>query len=115
VLCDAGSSFPTIMRIGTSDDEVWRVTDHGVEKLFYPTAVLRFSTFLPMRDTMFAGAGAAMAPHSIVPADIAAVRLVNWGDSTACPAEVWAIHASRRLDSPKVTAFINFICDYGAQ
>jgi hypothetical protein len=26
--------------------------------------------------------------------------------------EAWALHASRRLISPKVTAFVNFVCDY---
>lgn len=38
--------------------------------------------------------------------------LRNWGLSTASATEVWVLHASHRLVSPKVSAFVNFVCDY---
>jgi DNA-binding transcriptional LysR family regulator len=59
-----------------------------------------------------AGAGAALVPRTIVADDLAAGRLVSWGVSTQPVIEVWVLHASRRLVSPKVTAFVNFICAY---
>lgn len=112
----SASAFPALMRVGTTDDDIWEVVDsQGMGKLFFPKAVLRFSTFLPMRDAVLAGAGAAMVPHPIVANDLAQSRLVSWGISTAPAAEVWALHASRRLVSPKVAAFVQFVCDYCAQ
>lgn len=109
-------AFPALMRVGTTDDDTWQVVDsQGALQLFFPKAVLRFSTFLPMRDAVLAGAGAAMVPHPIVASDLADGRLVSWGTSTAPVAEVWALHASRRLVSPKVSAFVQFICDFCAQ
>jgi len=51
---------------------------------------------------------------SVVAADLDAGRLVSWGASTSPPIEAWVLHASRRLPSPKVTAFVQFICDYFA-
>ena len=61
-----------------------------------------------------AGAGAAMVPHAIVADDIAAGRLVQWGASTRPPVEVWVLHASRRLATRKVNAFVDFVCDFFA-
>jgi DNA-binding transcriptional LysR family regulator len=77
-----------------------------------PRAVLRLSSPLSIRDAALAGAGAAMVPLSIVADDIATGRLVNWGASTRPPIQVWVLHASRRLVSPKVNAFVAFICDF---
>jgi hypothetical protein len=37
---------------------------------------------------------------------------VSWGLSTAPATEVWVLHASHRLVSPKVSAFVTFVCDY---
>ncbi|MDB5849187.1 MAG: LysR family transcriptional regulator [Rhodoferax sp.] len=108
------SMFPAVMRIGAPDDEAWHVTDpdDGSAKVYFPRAVLKFSTPLPMREALYTGLGAALVPHSVVAQDLASGRLVCWGHATAPPAEVWALHASRRLVSPKVSAFVNFVCDY---
>ena len=110
----AGATFPAVMRTGTDDDEVWRVTDpeDGQERLFHPKAVLRLSSPLSVRDAVCAGAGAALVPQTIVGDELATGRLVSWGMSTQPPAEAWVLHASRRLVSPKVAAFVNFVCDY---
>jgi DNA-binding transcriptional LysR family regulator len=105
---------PAVMRTGTADDEVWRVTDQdsGIERLFHPKAVLRLSTPLSVRDAVCAGAGAAMIPRTIAVDALASGRIVSWGLSTQSAAEVWVLHTSHRLVSPKVTAFVNFVCDY---
>lgn len=110
----AGSTFPAVARIGTPDQQAWRTTDpaDGTERLYLPRPVLKFSSPLPMREAACAGVGAAIIPHDIVAADIAAGRLVSWGYSSEPAAEVWALHASRRLVSPKVQAFVDFVCEY---
>ncbi|MEA9391511.1 LysR family transcriptional regulator [Acerihabitans sp. TG2] len=110
----AASTFPAVMRTGTGDDDVWSVVDplDGRTRLFYPEAVLRLSSPISIRDAVYAGAGAALIPMTIVADDIETGRLVSWGMSTQPIIEAWVLHASRRLVSPKISAFINFICDY---
>lgn len=106
--------FPAVMRTGTGDSEVWPVVaaDGQAPLSYHPKAALRLSSPVSIRDAMLAGAGAALVPLSVVADDLAAGRLVSWGVSTQPVIEVWVLHASRRLVSPKVTAFVNFICDY---
>ena len=111
---DSRSPFPAVLRTGTSDDEAWRVFDEadGQERLFHPRAVLRLASPLSVRDAALAGAGAALIPRTIAVEALESGRLVSWGLSTAAATEVWVLHASHRLVSPKVSAFVNFVCDY---
>lgn len=109
-------TFAAVMRTGMVDGDAWSVADarNGEVRMVYPKAVMRLSSPLSIRDAVVAGAGAAMLPLAIVADDVAAGRLVQWGASTRPPVEVWALHASRRLVSTKVRAFVDFICDYFA-
>lgn len=111
---DDHQPFPAVMRTGMEDGETWIVVDaaNGATRHYRPQAVLRLSSPLSIRDAVVAGAGAALVPVAIVAADVAAGRLVQWGASTRPPIEVWVLHASRRLVSTKVSAFVNFICEY---
>jgi len=113
---EVASRFPAVMRIDTNDDEVWSVKgeDEAQSRLYYPKAVLRLSSPVSIREAICAGAGAALIPRSIVSEDLAAGRLRLWGASVRPPIEVWVLHSSRRLVSPKVTAFVSFLCDYYA-
>jgi DNA-binding transcriptional LysR family regulator len=108
---DLGPSVAAVMRTGASD-AIWRVKDQGEELTFRPKAVLRFSSPLLVRDAVLAGAGVALLPRSVVADDLADGRIVSWGTATEGHIEAWVLHASRRLISPKVTAFVNFLCDY---
>lgn len=110
-------TFPAVMRTAMVDGDTWTVIDaaDGATRPYRPQAVLRLSSPLSIRDAVLAGAGAAMVPLAIVADDVAAGRLVQWGASTQPPIEVWVLHASRRLVSPKVSVFVSFICDYFAQ
>jgi len=115
---DAGSdrpvTFPAVMRTGSPHDEPWRVVDEesGHERLFHPKAVLQLASPLSMRDAVLAGAGAALIPRTIAVEALASGRLVSWGLSTQPATEIWVLHGSRRLVSPKVSAFVDFVCDY---
>jgi len=107
-------TFPAVMRTGSTEDGVWVVTDpqDGQERTYFPKVVLRLSSPLSVRDAIRAGAGAGLVPQTIVADDLAAGRLVNWGVSIEPPVEAWALHTSRRLVSPKVATFVNFVYAY---
>lgn len=109
-------TFAAVMRTGTGDDDVWAIIDpdDAVPRLYHPKAVLRLSSPLTIRDAVLAGAGAALVPRTVVAEELASGRLVSWGTASGPEIEVWVLHASRRLVSPKVTAFVNFVCDYFA-
>ena len=106
--------IPAVTRTGSSEHEIWTVTDpvDGHERVFLPKAVLKLSSPLSIRDAIRAGAGVGFVPQTIAADEIAAGRLVSWGFSIEPPIEAWALHASRRLVSPKVSAFVNFVCEY---
>ena len=107
-------TFPAVMRTGAFDDASWRVVDEesGEERLFHPKAVLRLASPLSVRDAVLAGAGAALIPRTIAVDALASGHLVSWGLSTQPATEVWVLHGSHRLVSPKVSAFVKFVCDY---
>jgi DNA-binding transcriptional LysR family regulator len=73
-----------------------------------PRPVLRASSLLVVRDAALAGAGAVLLPQSIAASKLASGELVQWGvaDGTI---ELWVLHTSRRLPSPKVRAFVDFM------
>lgn len=69
---------------------------------------------LLIRNAVLAGAGPALVPRTAVAPDLAAGRIVEWGVVQGAEPEGWVLHASRRLVSPKVTAFVDFLCDHFA-
>lgn len=100
-----------IVRTGRTEVGPWTVVDAaGCVRTYRPRPVLCFSTPLLIRDAVLAGAGAAMVPRSAVAEDIAARRVVEWGVAQAPAIEGWVLHASRRLVSPKVSVFVDFLC-----
>ena len=62
-----------------------------------------------IRDAVLTGIGAAKLPRMLVAEDLANGRLVNWGPVRGEPAEIWALHTSRRYTSAKVNAFMKFL------
>ena len=87
----------------------WRV-DLGAEvRSFQPEPVLRLSSILMVREAVLAGAGAALLPGFVLADDRAQGRLRVWGHLAGPENEIWALHPSRRLASPKVTAFMEWL------
>ncbi len=70
---------------------------------------LRLSSLLMVRDTVLAGAGAALLPKLLVAEDIEAGRLAYWGTHAGPPVEIWALQSSRRLIGAKVRAFLEVV------
>lgn len=106
-----GKTFqvPAVVMPSYRDGDLWSVSDSALTVA--PRPVLRVSSLLTARDAVIAGAGAAMLPQSIIGAQLERGELVSWG-ITGDDVELWVLHTSRRLQSPKVRAFVEFICDY---
>ena len=71
--------------------------------------VVELPAFTMIRDAVLTGVGAAKLPRMLVAEDLAAGRLVSWGPVSGAPAEIWALHTSRRFASAKVKAFMQFL------
>jgi DNA-binding transcriptional LysR family regulator len=94
------------------DGVAWKCLDaEGREFAIQPRAVLRFSSPLLVRDAVCAGAGAALLPPSAVRNELERGELVTWGTAVDGEIEGWVLHASRRLVSPKVSAFVAHLCE----
>lgn len=98
---------PAVVMPTYRDKEVWSVNDGQL--IIEPQPVLRLSSLLAVRDAAVAGAGAAMLPQSIIASLLETGELVSWGMAGE-DVELWILHTTRRLQSPKVRAFVAFIC-----
>ena len=105
------AAVPAVLLATAPEGAAWRCLAAGHESQIRPMPVLRLSSLVMVHQAVLAGAGAALLSQSMVAADVAAGRLACWGRVPDRPVEVWALHASRRLPSRKVTAFVQYLCD----
>jgi DNA-binding transcriptional LysR family regulator len=89
------------------EGELWSVD--GGRLTLEPHPVMHLSSLLMVRDAAIAGGGVALLPESIIWDPLAKGKLVQWGKSGK-DVELWVLHTSRRLPSPKVRAFVDFLC-----
>jgi DNA-binding transcriptional LysR family regulator len=89
------------------DGDTWALDGGGLT--IEPVPVLRLSSMLMLRDAALAGAGVAMLPQSIVWQQLTSGELVQWGEVAGKAVDLWVLHTSRRLASPKVKAFVEFM------
>lgn len=89
------------------DGATWALDDGRLT--VEPDPVLRLSSMLMIRDAAIAGAGVTRVPQSIVWRQLASGELVLWGAVAGPAVELWVLHTSRRLASPKVKAFVEFM------
>lgn len=99
---------PAVVR-GPGGGDAWKVkVPDGRPRIpFEP--VLRLSSMIMVRDAVRAGVGAACLPVSLVSQDIAAGRLVQWGDVEGPEIALWTLYPSRRLLSARVSAFLDHL------
>jgi DNA-binding transcriptional LysR family regulator len=102
---------PAVMLKSAPEGGTWKVGEAPESLILRPLPLLRLSSLLMVRDAVRAGAGAAELPESLVGEDLAAGSLVSWGLVPERKVELWVLHTSRRLASPKVTAFVQFLCE----
>jgi DNA-binding transcriptional LysR family regulator len=99
-----------VLLSATPQGVVWRMgSSAGADIVLKPEPVLRLSSLLMVRDTVLAGAGAALLPKLLVADDIEAGRLAYWGTHAGPSVEVWALQSSRRLIGAKVRAFLDVV------
>lgn len=98
---------PAVVTSSYRDGDIWSVRNG--QYMVAPQPVLRLSSLLMVRDAIAAGAGAAMLPQSIIGNLLEKGELVTWGIA-GDEVELWVLHTSRRLQSPKVRAFVEFMC-----
>ncbi|WP_110656554.1 LysR family transcriptional regulator [Salinicola halimionae] len=105
---DEPRRVPAIVMPTYREGEVWSVRDGQLSVV--PEPVLRLSSLLTVRDAAVAGAGVALLPQSIIGSLLDRGQLVSWG-AAGDEVELWVLHTSRRLQSPKVRAFVEFLCN----
>ncbi|HZG19916.1 MAG TPA: LysR family transcriptional regulator [Herbaspirillum sp.] len=100
-------TVPAVVMPNYRDGDVWSLRQGKL--LIAPQPVLRMSSLMMVKDAVCAGAGAALLPWSVAGALVQAGQLKRWGDMGS-EVELWVLHTSRRLQSPKVRAFVEFLC-----
>lgn len=99
---------PGVAMLHLDDRGPWKVTD---TLQVMPDLRMRLSSLLMVSDAVCAGAGAALLPRAIVAEAAADGRLQIWSTVPHRTSEVWVLHASRRLVSTKITAFVEFMVE----
>jgi DNA-binding transcriptional LysR family regulator len=100
-------AVPAVVRGASDLTPVWDVTAPGASSTIAVDPVLRLSSLMMVRDAVRAGVGAARLPVSLVSYDLAAGKLVHWGDIDGPEITLWALYPSRRLLSARVSAFLD--------
>ena len=103
------SSVPAVLRGGNDPIGAWDVRGPKGKSRIAIEPVAYLSSLIMVRDTVRLGVGAASLPLSLVSHDIAAGRLAHWGDVDGPEIALWALYPSRRLLSPRVSAFLDHI------
>ena len=102
-------AVPAVVR-GTGDEAAaWDIRRPNGTSRIAVDPVLRLSSLTMVRDAVRAGVGAARLPVSLVSHDLAAGRLVRWGDVDGPDIALWTLYPSRRLLSARVSAFLDYL------
>jgi DNA-binding transcriptional LysR family regulator len=105
----SGLSVPAIVRGSADPSQVWEMsTAKGIAQLAIDP-VLSLSSMIMVRDAVRLGVGIARLPLSLVGRDLAAGRLVHWGDTAGPETVLWTLYPSRRLLSARVSAFLTYL------
>ncbi|SHF48864.1 DNA-binding transcriptional regulator, LysR family [Kaistia soli DSM 19436] len=104
-----GVPVPAVVRVTSDRATAWQTksSNGGVSIAVDP--ILHLSSMIMVRDAVRTGIGAARLPISLVSHDLAAGRLVHWGDVEAPEITLWTLYPSRRLLSARVAAFLDHL------
>ncbi|HET8554612.1 MAG TPA: LysR substrate-binding domain-containing protein [Rhodanobacteraceae bacterium] len=105
------SSVPAVAMTHRTDAAAWHVEHDGRTHHLAPDYRLLLASLSMVHDAVRAGAGAALLPRSLTRRDIGEGRLALWSHHPERTVELWALHSSRRLVSPKVSAFMEFLAE----
>jgi DNA-binding transcriptional LysR family regulator len=102
-------AVPAVVRGSSDHATTWDVTTPTGRSRIAVDPVLHLSSLIMVRDAVRVGAGAARLPISLVSHDLAAGRLVHWGDVDGPAIALWTLYPSRRLLSARVSAFLGYL------
>lgn len=103
--------IPAVTLLSAPDNDVWRIAGTLGARVFHPRVVARFSSISMICDAALAGAGAAVLPVYKVRAELESGRLESLGALRDRSVEVWALYATRRQLSPKISAFVKLLTE----
>ena len=99
---------PAVVRDAGSG-KAWSIRTVAGQSSLAIKPVLSLSSLIMVRDAVRMCVGAARLPISLVTTDLAAGTLVYWGDADVPEIALWALYPSRRLLSPRVSAFMDYL------
>ena len=105
------ATVPAVMRGGDfgSAASSWEYTGTSGKRRITVQPVLCLSSLFMVRDAIRAGVGAARLPVSLVTGDLAAGKLLLWGEVQGPEIALWGLYPSRRLLSNRVSTFLEFL------
>ncbi|PWC91608.1 LysR family transcriptional regulator [Azospirillum sp. TSO5] len=102
-------TVPAVTRGSLGQPEIWEVTTPSGPASIAVEPVLSLSSFVMIRDAVRMGVGAARLPLSLASPDLAAGRLVSWGDVIGHETALWVLYPTRRLLNARVSAFLDYL------
>lgn len=105
----SGAVAPVVIRGAPGQSRSWTMNTPTGQTSLPIDPVLSLSSMTMVRDAVRMGVGAARLPLSLVSHDLAAGRLVRWGDDEGPETVLWALYPSRRLLSARVSAFLDYL------
>ncbi len=103
----SSTPLPAVVHRTITSGTRWKIRDGERLSSFTPEPTMRLSSLPMVRDAVVTGDGFSLLPRSLVGNDVATGRLTCWGVEDGPRTELWALHASRRLVSPAVRAFMD--------
>lgn len=100
------AAVPAVVRGASDQATSWDVKTAAGTRQIAVDPILRLSSMIMLRDAVRVGAGVGRLPISLVSHDLAAGRLVLWGDIDGPEITLWTLYPSRRLLSARVSAFL---------
>lgn len=76
-----------------------------------PRPVVKFSSPVPLCETIIAGAGAGVLPRSVAQPHISTGALVEWGTLENRQAEVWVLHSEAKIQGVKISTFVSLLVE----
>lgn len=105
----AGTPVPAVVRVTSDRATAWQIKSSSGDVSTAVDPILHLSSMIMVRDAVRTGIGAARLPISLVSHDLAAGRLVHWGDVAGPDIALWTLYPSRRLLSARVAAFLEHL------
>ena len=105
----AGAPVPVVIRVSGERVTQWTLRSATGSTRMDVAPILSLASLPMVRDAVRAGVGAGRLPISLVSHDLAAGRLVHWGDVDGPQITLWALYPSRRLLSARVSAFLEHL------